>query len=43
VIETDGEIIDTNARDRMPRRVVWRFNGGDLLKPEGLDMRLTWK
>ena len=43
VIETDGEIIDTNARDRMPRRAVWRFDGGDLLKPEGLDMRLTWK
>jgi len=43
VIETDGEIIDTNARDRMPRRVVWRFDGGDLLKPEGLDMRVTWK
>jgi hypothetical protein len=43
VIETDGEIVDTNARDRMPRRAVWRFDGGDLLKPEGLDMRLTWK
>ena len=43
MIETDGEIIDTNARDRMPRRAVWRFDGGDLLKPEGLDMRVTWK
>lgn len=43
VIETDGEILDTNARDRMPRRVVWRFDGADLLKPEGLDMRVSWK
>ena len=43
VIETEGEIVETNARDRMPHRAVWRFNGGDLLKPEGLDMRLTWK
>jgi len=43
VVETGGEIIETNARDRMPHRAVWRFDGGDLLKPEGLDMRLTWK
>lgn len=43
VIETDSEIIDTNARDRMPHRAAWRFDGGDLVKPEGLDMRLTWK
>ena len=43
VIETAGEIVDTNARDRMSRRAVWRFDGGDLVKPEGLDMRLTWK
>lgn len=43
VIETDGEISDTNSRDRMPHRAVWRFDGGDLLKPEGMDMRVTWK
>jgi hypothetical protein len=43
VIETDGDIIETNARDRMPHRAVWRFDGGDLLKPEGLDMKLVWK
>jgi hypothetical protein len=43
VVETDGEITETNARDRMPHRAVWRFDGGDLLKPQGLDMRLAWK
>jgi hypothetical protein len=42
-IETDGEIIDTNARDHMPHRAVWRFDGADFLKPEGLEMKLTWK
>jgi hypothetical protein len=42
-IETDGEIIDTNARDRMARRAVWRFDGGDFLKPEGLEMKVSWK
>jgi hypothetical protein len=43
VVETDGEIVETNAPDHMPHRAVWRFDGGDLLKPEGLDMRLAWK
>lgn len=43
VIETDSEIVDTNARDHMPHRAVWRFDGGDLVKPEGLDMRVSWK
>jgi len=43
VIETDGEITESNARDHTAHRAVWRFDGGDLLKPEGLDMRLTWK
>ncbi len=42
-IETDGEIVDTNARDRMPRRAVWRFNGADFLTPEGLEMKVSWK
>jgi hypothetical protein len=42
-IETDGEIIDTNARDRMPHRAVWRFDGADFLKPEGLEMKVSWK
>jgi hypothetical protein len=43
VIETDGEIVETNARNHLPHRAVWRFDGGDLLKPEGLDMRIAWK
>ncbi|GEM_PF-5212837 len=43
VIETGGEIDETNARDRMTHRAVWRFDGGDLLKPEGLEMRISWK
>jgi hypothetical protein len=43
IIETDGEVIDTNARDRMPQRAVWRFDGADFLKPEGLEMRISWK
>jgi hypothetical protein len=42
-IETDGEITDTNARDRMSNRAVWRFNGADFLKPEGLEMQVSWK
>ncbi|MCI0690374.1 hypothetical protein L0337_00035 [candidate division KSB1 bacterium] len=42
-IETDGEITDTNARDRMPHRAVWRFDGADFLKPEGLEMKVSWK
>ncbi len=42
-IETDGEIIATNARDRMARRAVWRFDGADFLKPAGLEMQVSWK
>jgi hypothetical protein len=42
-IETDGEIIDTNARDHMPHRAVWRFDGADFLKPQGLEMKVSWK
>jgi hypothetical protein len=43
VIETDGEIIETNARDRTPHRVVWRFDGGDFVNSEVLEMKLAWK
>lgn len=42
-IETDSEIIDTNARDRMPHRAVWRFDGADFLKHEGLEMKVSWR
>lgn len=43
VVVTDGEISDTNAHDRTAHRAVWRFDGGDLLKPEGMHMKVTWK
>lgn len=43
VIETDGEIIETNARDRTSHRAVWRFDGGDFVNSEVLEMKLAWK
>ena len=42
-LETDGEIVEANSRDQMPHRVVWRFDGADLLNPEGLEMKVSWQ
>jgi hypothetical protein len=43
VIETDGEVIETNSRNRSRHRVVWHFDGADLLDPRGMEMKLTWR
>jgi hypothetical protein len=43
VVETDGEIIEANSANRSPHRVVWHFNGADLLDPHGMEMKLSWR